>query len=178
MKKYIFILFIALLVSSDSLWACAESLTPNSREMPNSKQKVIKKSLSESALFELDNYLDLALDGGPTRLIKKLLEAGANVNHQGYGGWTALMAASDNGQIEAVRALLAAGADVNLQNKKGRTALMYASENGHTEIVRLLLENGAKVNYQDDHRWTALILADSKGHVEIVRLLKAAGATE
>ena len=29
MKKYIFILFIALLVPSDSLWACAESLMPN-----------------------------------------------------------------------------------------------------------------------------------------------------
>ncbi len=179
MKKYIFVLFIILLVSSDSLSmgllrTCTEVL------MPNSKQKVIEREL-----LKLNNRLlnivytgeSLVHAGGRIRLIKKVLEAGANVNYQDDYGWTALMLASENGYIEAVRALLEAGANVNLQNKKSRyTALMLASRKGHIETVRALLAYGANVNHQDRFGSTALIWASYDGPIEIVRLLLAYGA--
>ena len=177
MKKYFFILFIALLVSSDSLsmglWKnCAKFL------MPNSKQKVIKESLSESELLKQSKaLLNLVRAGGRTRLIKKLLVAGANVNYQDDYGWTALMVASENGHIDIVRLLLEKGANVNYQSAIDNfTALMLASKKNHIDIVRLLLAYGANVNHQDEVGWTALIWASGNNHIDIVKLLLAAGA--
>ena len=175
MKKYIFILFIALLVSSDSLSmgllkTCAEFL------MPNLKQKVIKESLSESEL-ELNDALLISAEDGKYLLVKFLLEAGVNVNYkiENTGG-TALMRANWSGHIKVVRLLLEFGAKVDIQDEDGWTALMYASRRVHIELVRLLLEKGANVNHQDKDGNTALMWASSKGHVELVRLLLEKGA--
>ena len=74
MKKYIFILFIALLVSSDSLWACVEILMPH--------QKVIKVNLSESEVSKLGNTLLISVEEGNYPLAKLLLAAGVNPNIQ------------------------------------------------------------------------------------------------
>ncbi len=180
MKKYIFILFIALLVSSDSLSkdllrTCSELL------MPNSKQK----GLSESELLKLNNRLfNLVRDGGRTRLIKKLLKAGANVNHQDEYGNTALRYASRYNNIEIVRLLLKFRANVNLQNNDGWTALITASMRGDVEIVRLLLKFRANVDLQSNLTGnTALIFASDLhyfasggNYIEIVRLLLENGA--
>ncbi len=76
--------------------------------------------------------------------VKRLIEAGADVNAQGKNEFTALMDASFVGHPEIVQLLIEGGADVNAQNKDGETALMVASYNGHTELEQLLREAGAK----------------------------------
>ena len=127
-----------------------------------------------------NNYIDI---------VRLLLEAGANVNHQGRYGWTALIFAVSPGNFNTgiVKLLLAAGANVNLQTvEDGLTALISASYEGHTEIVKLLLAAGADVNLQTttkttDRGWhgpgmTALMYASRTGRTEIVRLLLEAGA--
>ena len=52
---------------------------------------------------------------------KLLLENGAQVDIQDYGGWSAVMIAS----------LIDDGAQVDLQHKGGGSALMMASQGGH-----------------------------------------------
>ena len=176
MKKYIFILFIALLVSSDSLWACAESL------MSHQHQRVIKVDLSESELLELDKALLTFVKDGNYPLVKLVLAAGANVNHQDKNGQMALTFASDIGHIEIVKALIVAGANVNHQVNhpfvtlflRGETALLRAVK--HTEVVRLLLAAGADPNIQNNLGDTPLILASDAGYIETVKLLLVANA--
>ena len=120
--------------------------------------------------------------------VKKLSQAGADVNAKNSKRWTALMLACRNcngdSSMECVRELLKAGADVNLQSNKGWTALMMASRycNGDSsmECVRELLKSGVDVNRQDDDGWTALMMAcrycNEDSSMECVRELLQAGA--
>ena len=201
MKKYIFILFIALLVSSDSLWAYSESLMhakQSERELLNndllnrvvfgshrSVRELLEKGVDVNYQRENDGWTALIRasyfsysNNFRIDIIRLLIEYGANVNLQDKDGYTALVFASYNGHTEAVKLLLANGADPDLQDNNRRTALMYASHNGHIEIVKLLLAAGAKVNLQDDRDYTALYYANREGYIEIQKLLREAGATE
>lgn len=108
--------------------------------------------------------------------VKKLIQAGANVNAKYDNSDTVLIEATRNGNIEIVRLLLKYGADVNIQNKYGNTALTYASGSGHIDIVRLLLEHGANVNTKSKYNLTPLIMATRNGHTEIVKLLLEHGS--
>ena len=60
--------------------------------------------------------------------IKKLLEAGTDVNAPNKNGYTPLHLAVRNGQAEAVALLLEKGAKVNAQ-RRGKTALDFAGKN-------------------------------------------------
>ena len=84
--------------------------------------------------------LMVASKNGHTKIVKLLLEKGADVNAK----MTALMLAAANGHTEIIKLLLEKGADVNAKNKYGSTALMFAAANGRTEIVQILLEKGGR----------------------------------
>jgi hypothetical protein len=63
---------------------------------------------------------------GQLEIVQRLMEAGADPNHQSRNGNTALMMAVQNQQLnrsEICRALLSHGANPNAKNKKGQTAL-------------------------------------------------------
>lgn len=53
-------------------------------------------------------------------LARLLLDAGADVNGQGDGGFAALHSAAQNGDEELVRLLLERGADTNLSTAQGK----------------------------------------------------------
>ena len=54
-------------------------------------------------------------------MVKKLIQAGGEVNEQNGSGWTPLHQASGSGHVEVITALLAAGADKTIKNDKGQT---------------------------------------------------------
>ena len=84
-------------------------------------------------------------------MAKLLLENGAQVDIQDYGGWSALMIVSLMGRLEISKLLLDYGAQVDLQQKGGGSAPMMAShQGGHFEVAQLLLNNGVQVDMQDD----------------------------
>ena len=63
--------------------------------------------------------LMLASDKGHLKVVKLLLEKGANANAQNNNGETALMVASEKGHLEIVKLLIEKGANINAQHKNG-----------------------------------------------------------
>ena len=79
--------------------------------------------------------------------IRRLINAGADVNLRNKFGVTPLFVASQNGHAEVVKLLLAGKADVNVTisiTGKDYTALRVAKMMGHARVVKLLKEHGAK----------------------------------
>ena len=104
-----------------------------------------------------------------------LLAAGANVNHSGVYGETALHAACEMGRDGIIETLLNAGADVNLRTSKGDTALLMAVQHKRVSSVRLLIKAGADVNIQGHCQFSPLHLAYNDCMNESPRLLLRAG---
>lgn len=133
--------------------------------------------------YWLSRLLQKASEGGHTKVVDKLLNAGADANAAAddeYRGQTALQAASGGGHIEVVERLLGAEAVVNIAAAKfsGQTALQAASGGGHLQVVDRLLSAGADVNATaaDFKGLTALQAASNSGHIKVVDRLLFAGA--
>lgn len=115
------------------------------------------------------------------RVIRMLLEGGADHTITGKDGKTALHLAALDKQESAVRLLLEKGADPNAVDHQGATPLHLATWDYKPlslGVVRLLLENGADVTRRGYDGRTALYLAAKSGVEAVVELvLKYAGDT-
>ena len=113
--------------------------------------------------------------GGNARIVKLLLENGAQVNAiSDSAGDTALMGAvAKPGQLEVAKVLLDNGADVNAVSAYGITVLTMAAMGENAKIVKLLLDRGARVNFKNNEGITALMMANN---AEIAKLLLDKGA--
>jgi uncharacterized protein len=81
------------------------------------------------------------------RMLRLLLDAGADPNSATPGGETALMTAARTGKVDGVALLLDRGANVNPKdNVHAQTALLWAVLENHPEMVKLLLTRGADIN--------------------------------
>lgn len=88
------------------------------------------------------NVLSWVADTGDVKLVRLLIDHGANINRKDeYDGKTALMAAVEGGSAEAVRLLVDRGADINIKNTDGLTAQNMAKNlKDRAEIIQLLKE--------------------------------------
>jgi len=77
----------------------------------------------------------------PPKIIRALLNAGADPNVTIYGGLTPLMLAA-TGNSEVINILIEAGADVNARDGRGRTALQRAKFS--QENIQVLKNAGAE----------------------------------
>ena len=68
-------------------------------------------------------------------VVRKLLNAGANINAKCVSGCTPLISACESGQVKIVQYLLDIGANLNSKNNFNKTGLDYAIKYGHTEVV-------------------------------------------
>ena len=80
---------------------------------------------------------------GHAEVVRRLITAGAPLDHVNNLGWTALIEAvilGDGGPDHqaVVRALLAAGADRTIADRNGVTALAHARARGYTEIAEII----------------------------------------
>ena len=108
--------------------------------------------------------------------VRRLLQAGVDVNAAQIDGTTALHWAAYNDDADVVALLVQAGADVNAVNRYGVPPLVEACTNGNAAIVKLLLEAGAGANTTLKGGETVLMLAARSGNTEAVKALLARGA--
>jgi len=76
-----------------------------------------------------------------SRIVRMLLENGADPSVREQGGYTPLHAAAQNGDEESIRALIFGGADINIKSDDGKLPIDLAIEAGHAKAA-LLLEEG------------------------------------
>ena len=111
---------------------------------------------------DIDGFMGLmiAARAGNTEVVRALLDANADIDHQNNEGQTALLSTLDKRlrQVphDALRTLLDAGADPNLPNELGLTPLMSAAAKRDRTVVQWLLDAGADPALEDAEGKTAL----------------------
>jgi ankyrin repeat protein len=87
------------------------------------------------------------------------IQAGADVNHKGAGGYTLLHYTARDNKPEVAKVLLANGADINAKDYSGFTPIHHTARDNKPEVAKVLLANGAQVNVGDNGGRTALRVA-------------------
>lgn len=80
---------------------------------------------------------------GHAEVVRRLIAAGAPLDHVNNLGWTALIEAVILGNggpnhIETVRVLVEAGADATIADRDGTTPLQHAQRRGYSEIAEII----------------------------------------
>ena len=133
-------------------------------------------------LGKVDNPQDLgraladAAAEGRLNCIKKLLDAGADVNVTSVNDQTPLTRAAETGQDKAMEILLKEGVNMNARDTSNKTALIHAVENRFYKCVELLIQAGVDVNTKGCNDKSALDYAVDSGIYDILKSFIAAGA--
>ena len=139
--------------------------------------EVVKILIKFGADVNYDDALMSACRSRKWRIVKILLDAGADPNQHSWPGGHPLMYVVCDNSVKILKLLLAHNANVDIDNG---LALKLAAFGGDNERVALLLKSGAKVDIEAqfdsiiDER--ALYLAASKGRTKCAQLLLEAGA--
>jgi len=158
----------ALLLVSLSFIGCSNSTQSNQNApAPKAAEPAIQAKDSEGKTPLLN-----AVNTGNTVEVRRLVEAGADVNAATDSGVTPLMNAAGMGNKEAVELLIQKGANVNHRTSGNFTPLMQAALVGKTEIVKILLDAGADPTVKDTGGRTASTYAEDQKHDDIVQLIK------
>lgn len=116
-----------------------------------------------------DTPLLLATSQGHTAIIQTLLDAGAELNPN---GWTPLHYACVANKIDLAMWLLDKGAKPDLLAPNGQSSLMLAARTGNNELLTLLLKRGANPLVKDYEGQTAKDHAKAAGFAQTVELLE------
>ena len=119
-----------------------------------------------------ETALSIAAFGGKLAYVKKLVDAGAEIN---FFGWAPLAYAAYNGHLEVVDYLLKHGAEIDATTENGSTALLFAARFGHENVIDLLLKNNADPTIANERGETAVDWAVKGGNSKIEDKLRAAG---
>jgi len=117
------------------------------------------------------NVLHGAVMTENTKLIKYLLDQGADVNAPNDEGITPLHIAL---YPDVVQCLLNGGADINKQSSDGSTPLHTQVADGEErlDVVELLLAKGADKSITNDDGQTPLDIAKAREEEEMIELLR------
>ncbi|GFR94591.1 ankyrin repeat protein [Elysia marginata] len=110
---------------------------------------------------------------GNLGMVRKILDAKANVDAQDMDGNTALHLACNESNVPVAELLLERNANVNLINIDGETPLVWACRARSHRLVEALLKAKSDPNVGDG---LPLEIAVDTGSVETLRLLIASGA--
>ncbi|GAA5098214.1 ankyrin repeat domain-containing protein [Wohlfahrtiimonas larvae] len=115
------------------------------------------------------------------KLVKTMVEAGADLERLTRFGGNGLTPASEKGNVEVVEYLLTqTDINPNHTNYLGWTALIEAAtlkgdDERQQKVVELLLTYGADPNMVDPYGKTPLTLATDKGHTNIAKIIALHG---
>jgi len=120
----------------------------------------------------------VAGDCDDARIIRQLLDNGADLNIKNNGGDSPFFSAVKHGNVNSIAMLLETGAYINERNKNGYTALMIATLKDNKSAAAFLIDKHIDINAKNDSGETALSIAIRNKHSAIVELLRNAGAKE
>ena len=127
-----------------------------------------------SGQYALDYALEWTAFYGKIDLVKKVLDAGANIHSNNDA---ALLMACENSHLDIVSYLLSMGADINANNAG---PLFNAVSRNHIDVTKFLLEykdtNGKNICNVNDNCAIALRIAIEYGYYDICKLLIKHGA--
>lgn len=113
---------------------------------------------------------------GHVKIVKLLLEKGADVNKHNEGGVTPLHYASRHGHVKVMAILLDHGADPTKKGTGCGTAMQWAGRGGQIRAIKVLMSYGVSINQRGTHDATALHEAVKHDHPDAVRFLLENGA--
>jgi serine/threonine-protein phosphatase 6 regulatory ankyrin repeat subunit A len=129
------------------------------------------------ARFNGRTALHAAAMANSTRMVRVLVEAGADIDAYDAEGRNVLHYAAVKGNVEMLRLLKAAGSWLHTPDKVGQTALHYAAGQSYRPAVKEVLSwRAVDVNARGNRSMTALHIAAAEGFVHVVELLVEAGA--
>ena len=107
---------------------------------------------------------ELCRKGGKEFFVRKLIEAGADLNLKNNDGLTAIMVAVQEDRPELIKLLVDGGANVNAvtNSKTQTTPLLMAVSEGKIEAVKILCDAGADINAVSSEKADALLTAMQK----------------
>jgi ankyrin repeat protein len=111
--------------------------------------------------------------GGNCEIVRLLLEAGANVNHQTENNNFALQYALKDSNEAMVRALMEYNPDLNLVDNDGDTALNCLNSSTSVAVVKLLVNGGLDIDIANKEGSTPLSKAVATQNVEVIKYLIA-----
>lgn len=116
-----------------------------------------------------------AVGHGNVELVRVLLDAGADPDLRGAGGFTPLGRAALDGHARIARLLLRAGADVDRKSADGNTPITAATLMNRLPVVRELLAFHPDVTIWNREGRVCLGLAAEQGNQPLVQLMLDAG---
>ena len=115
-------------------------------------------------------------ENGSKKVLKALVDAGADVNSTDYNGNSPLMISMQNNNVEGMDYFIEIGLDLNYRNSENDTPLTIAIKEKNKKCVNSLLKNGANPDLPDRYGYRPYIIAKAMQYNEILPLLVEAGA--
>ena len=140
---------------------------------------LLKSGADPNERSPYDGPLHVAARFGPVEAVTGLLDSGADIELEGYGGVRPLHAAVLAGQENIASVLLERGAKVDSTDGVGRTPLLSLMSGRVAGVTTLknLLESGANPNLLDEtEHFHALDYAVIQGRADAAEILLAFGA--
>lgn len=141
-----------------------------------SLRKILHQDDVERRFKDGETALIRATSQGRLKIVKLLLEQGADTEATDARHLTALHRAAQQGHEEIAQLLIDFGADIGAMDVDGRTALYYAIINRKASMSALLLNNSSSPQSPDRHGDTLLHHASRGSYLEGMRLLLQGGA--
>ncbi|CAN0031393.1 unnamed protein product, partial [Ectocarpus sp. 12 AP-2014] len=113
---------------------------------------------------------------GHSKILRILLNKGADLSVVDKRGTTALILSAGYGHVAVTRMLVNAGADLDEADSAGFTPLHIAAVNDHSEVIKTLANAGANPDSRTPAGETPLFMAAKNGHVGTISELLRANA--
>ena len=137
---------------------------------------LITDSVHEKNELEESRIMCAAAEGRGMRILKLLVDAGANVNTKRPDGVTPVWLAAQFGFEWCIRSLHELKANVDTPAHDGATPVYIAAQNGNAECIRVLTELGAVVTTPDKKGVAPIHQAAMNGHITCIDVLVKNGA--
>lgn len=111
-----------------------------------------------------ENILSIAASNGQLRMVKFLIENGAELDKRDKLQWTPLMWAVHSGKVTVLNYLIKKGAKLDISDKYGWTPLMQSAFMDRPYCAEILLENGAEFESKNVDNDDAISIALQREH--------------